>query len=61
MAQLVHVEHENDPVKMRQNVELALNVLQASTLTLPESIQAMQAVDIQNSQLHCFLFLETLR
>ena len=61
MGQLVHQEHEGDPVKMEQNVDLALNVLRASSLSLPDTIQAMQATDIQNSEVHCFMFLETLR
>ena len=61
MGKLVHQEHEDDSVKMEQNVDLALNVLRASSLSLPDSIQTMQATDIQNSEVHCFMFLETLR
>ena len=61
MGQLVHHEHDCDPVKMLQNVELALNVLQASSVALPDSIQKMTAAEIQDSEVHCFMFLETLR
>ena len=61
MGQLVHHEHDCDPGKMLQNVELALNVLQASSVALPDSIQKMTAAEIQDSEVHCFMFLETLR
>ena len=46
---------------MQQNIELALNVLKASTVSLPEAVMQMQAADIQASELSCFMFLETLR
>ena len=46
---------------MNQNVALALNVLQASSVSLPDAIQRMTAKEIQDSEVHCFMFLETLR
>ena len=38
MSQLIHHEHDCDPLKMSQNVELALNVLLASSVALPDAI-----------------------
>ena len=61
MTQLVHREHNYDETRMIQNIELALNVLKASTVSLPEAIQQMTAAEVHSSEIHCFMFLETLR
>jgi len=46
MSLFVHHEHGFDPIKMEQNVDLALNVLKASTVALPDSFKTMTASDI---------------
>ena len=46
MSQLVHHEHNFDPNRMQQNIDLALNVLKASTVSLPDAIKIMTAADI---------------
>ena len=46
MSQLVHHEHDFDPNRMQQNIDLALNVLKASTVSLPDAIKIMTAADI---------------
>ena len=61
MNELIHHEHGDDPNKMVQNIELALNVLKASSVSLPDAIVRMQTADIQLSEVSCYMFLETLR
>ena len=65
MKQLVHYESngmEIEQTKRIQNLDLALNVLKASTVALPDSVQNdMTADDLQTNQLKCYLFVETLR
>ena len=65
MKQLVHYGHsgtELDQTKRIQNIDLALNVLKASSIALPDSVQHdMTAEDLQSNQLKCYLFIETLR
>ena len=43
MKTLIHYQHRGDPVLMNQNVDLALNVLKASTTILPDSIMNLTA------------------
>ena len=65
MKQLVHYESggaELDQTKKIQNLDLALNVLRASTVALPDSVQNdMTAEELQANPLKCYLFIETLR
>ena len=55
MKQLVHYESngmEIEQTKRIQNLDLALNVLKASTVALPDSVQNdMTADDLQTNQL----------
>ena len=65
MKQLVHYDTNGmgiEQTKKIQNIDLALNVLKASTAALPDSVQNdLTAEDLQTNQLKCYLFIETLR
>ena len=65
MKQLIHYEGINfelDETKQIQNLDLALNVLKASTVAIPDSVQnGMTAEDLHTDPLKCYMFIETLR
>jgi hypothetical protein len=61
MKILINYDHADDSDMMFQNLDLALSVLKASSLALPEVVRLMETKLLVTNPLMFYLFVETLR
>ena len=61
MKFLINYDHNRDQDLMYQNLDLALSVLKASTVAIPEMVKQMNTNQLIQNPLMFYFFIETLR